>query len=267
MKKTRTIPWLWVGVGLLLLIATGGSRFLTSSIALFFDILPLLVFGYMFYFVYNTSKHRQSRPTFKGNNQNFVELLVYILVQIGKTDGQLTQTETRVIYGFFQTQMHYMEIDLKWIASLVEKGNDTPMSLEKLCQEFNTSFPYEAKLLLLDLIGQIISSDGRLSENEKQAAESVLSYLHIGEKEAYRFRQLYLSNSQYATQTNSQKHHYDVLGIREGASQAEIKKAYRDACKQHHPDKVHHLGPEFRRIAEEKMQAINKAYNALSKTP
>ena len=41
-----------------------------------------------------------------------------------------------------------------------------------------------------------------------------------------------------------------------GASKEEIKKVYKQACKENHPDKVHHLGEEFRKVAEEKMQKI-----------
>ena len=56
-----------------------------------------------------------------------------------------------------------------------------------------------------------------------------------------------------------------MLGVKPGSTKEEVKKAYREACKQHHPDKVHHLGEEFRKVAEEKMQKINSAYAALMK--
>ena len=34
---------------------------------------------------------------------------------------------------------------------------------------------------------------------------------------------------------------------------------------QYHPDKVAHLGEEFRRVAEEKMKELNEAYQHLKK--
>lgn len=259
---------LFVGaIALVIFLAVGGLRILSAGIALLFEILPLLVLGYSIYFIYNTSQRGgssgQANVVTGKTHRRFVELLVYILVQMGKSDGKLTATETRVIYGFFQTQMHYIEIDLKWIASLIETATHDDMSLELLCKEFNNQFPYEAKLLLLELIGQIITADGRLDMNEKKSAEAILTFLNIHEKDAYRFQKLYLSTQQQSS-GSSQHSHYATLGIKEGASPSEIKSAYREACKQHHPDKVHHLGPEFRRIAEEKMQKINAAYKALS---
>ena len=41
-----------------------------------------------------------------------------------------------------------------------------------------------------------------------------------------------------------------VLGLAPSASATEIKQAYRELMQQYHPDKVAHLGPEFRPIAE-----------------
>ena len=56
---------------------------------------------------------------------------------------------------------------------------------------------------------------------------------------------------------------YEVLGIREGASQEEIKAAYREQVKKYHPDK--HQDNPLQELAEEKLQEINEAYEYLMK--
>ena len=53
---------------------------------------------------------------------------------------------------------------------------------------------------------------------------------------------------------------YDVLGIPKGASKDDIKKAYRNLVKKHHPDKVRNLGQVAEEAAKEKFQRIQKAY-------
>jgi len=55
---------------------------------------------------------------------------------------------------------------------------------------------------------------------------------------------------------------YEVLGIKHGASEAEIKAAYRELVKKYHPDKYQNnpLGD----LAQEKMQEINQAYETLT---
>jgi len=56
---------------------------------------------------------------------------------------------------------------------------------------------------------------------------------------------------------------YQVLRITRGASKEEIKAAYFNLIKQYHPDKVSHLGQEFQKLADEKAQLINWAYQIL----
>lgn len=55
------------------------------------------------------------------------------------------------------------------------------------------------------------------------------------------------------------KDFYEVLGIQKGASEADVKGAYRKLAMQWHPDK--HKGDK---TAEEKFKEINKAYETLS---
>lgn len=59
------------------------------------------------------------------------------------------------------------------------------------------------------------------------------------------------------------KNPYEVLGIRQGASQEEIKKAYRELVKQYHPDK--YKNNPLADLAEEKLREINEAYETLTK--
>ena len=56
---------------------------------------------------------------------------------------------------------------------------------------------------------------------------------------------------------------YTVLGVNRGASQDEIKKAYLVLANRYHPDKVVHLGEEFREMAETRFKEIQVAYQEL----
>ena len=55
------------------------------------------------------------------------------------------------------------------------------------------------------------------------------------------------------------KEYYDVLGLKQGSSEEEIKKAYRKLSKQYHPD----LNPNNKQ-AEEKFKKIAEAYEILT---
>lgn len=56
---------------------------------------------------------------------------------------------------------------------------------------------------------------------------------------------------------------YHVLGLKPGARPDEIRTAYRHAAQAYHPDKVSHLGPELRELAQKKFIEIQKAYDTL----
>ena len=55
---------------------------------------------------------------------------------------------------------------------------------------------------------------------------------------------------------------YEVLGIKQNASEAEIKTAYRNLVKKYHPDK--HQDNPLSELAEEKLREINEAYEMLT---
>lgn len=64
--------------------------------------------------------------------------------------------------------------------------------------------------------------------------------------------------------TSTQRSPHDVLGVSPHATQDEIKHAYRQLAAQYHPDKVSHLGEEFRHLAEQRFKEIQEAYQELS---
>jgi DnaJ-domain-containing protein 1 len=57
--------------------------------------------------------------------------------------------------------------------------------------------------------------------------------------------------------------HLAVLDLREGATQGEILRAYRNLAKLHHPDRYAEADAETRQYHDDCMRAINEAYAAL----
>ena len=56
---------------------------------------------------------------------------------------------------------------------------------------------------------------------------------------------------------------YEVLGVPHGASDEQIKKAYRDLARKYHPD--NYVNNPLADLAQEKMKEINEAYDMLTK--
>ena len=62
----------------------------------------------------------------------------------------------------------------------------------------------------------------------------------------------------------AKKDYYEVLGVEKGASENDIKKAYRKAAMKYHPDKLATATEAEKKEAEEKFKEINEAYQILS---
>lgn len=59
------------------------------------------------------------------------------------------------------------------------------------------------------------------------------------------------------------KNPYEVLGVKETATEEEIKKAYKELVKKYHPDK--YQNNPLADLAEEKLREVNEAYDAITK--
>ena len=67
------------------------------------------------------------------------------------------------------------------------------------------------------------------------------------------------------TYTTDKSKYYSILGVSRGASQDEIKKAYRKLAKEHHPDRFVNSSDSEKKYHENKMKEINDAYENLTK--
>lgn len=59
--------------------------------------------------------------------------------------------------------------------------------------------------------------------------------------------------------------YYTTLGIHKGATQEEIKKAYREMARKHHPDRYATSDDDVKDYHEKKFKEINEAYEKLTR--
>jgi preprotein translocase subunit Sec63 len=102
--------------------------------------------------------------------------------------------------------------------------------------------------------------DEDTSGYEKDSGQN--EYTRTKEEETTENEQSWQQSNQYEDHQNFKDERYfeSIFGLNSDKTPEDIKQRYRKLAKQYHPDKVAHLGPKLRKVAEQQMQEINEAY-------
>ncbi len=257
-------------VGLLVLLTGGAPALLNFLGFLFFSGLLgfLLLIGAFMAFSYYIQRRISTYEASQTETHNrFVHLLVHILVKMAQADGHFTKAELATMLNFFQYSLHYNQDQMYWVKQLIKDARNADVEMDDLLREFRDRFGYEPRLILLELIYQIVYTKSPVIEEELQEARRIAAVLGISayDQRTIEAKYMYGRRQGAASTAQDEARFYAVLGLEQGADFESIKKAYRKLSMQYHPDKVAHLGEEFKRVAEEKMKEINAAYDYFKK--
>ena len=164
--------------------------------------------------------------------------------------GTLYFTNKRFL---FNGDSHSTSIDLGTIASITFYSDGMRIGKEASTDQI---FTFSGDIDMLRLIADSLMTTYR-QETPPRSDQSTGTGTKSGRSERKR------SSSHTVFQQKSSQSAYEVLGITVSASTDEIKIAYRKMASLYHPDKVAHLAPEFREMADRKMKEINTAYGAI----
>lgn len=79
-------------------------------------------------------------------------------------------------------------------------------------------------------------------------------------QESYGYNNHQSSPPQHAEESNPDLRFAKILGLNGRVTRDDVKRRWKELTVQYHPDKVAHLGPKLRDLAEQEMKAINEAY-------
>ncbi len=254
-------------IALLIVFVTGGAPALINMLGflLFSGFAGVLLFIALFWgFSYWMQKQVSTYESSQTEDHNrFVWLLVHILIKISQLDGNVSRDEVQTIQRFFQYNLRYNQTQMSWVKNLIKEATNSTETLDALLLEFRQTFSYEPRLILLELIYQIVYTKDPVPQNELEQARRIASFLEISvhDQRTIEAKYTYHHQRQTSTAQANDTHYFAVLGLQPGADMETIKKAYRQLSMKYHPDKVAHLGDEFKSVAEEKMKEINSAYD------
>jgi DnaJ like chaperone protein len=196
---------------------------------------------------YTTSPQRTAQGDFG------MSLLVLVAAMM-KADGKVVKSELDYVKQFFVRQFGKSSASeaLMMLKDILKQE----IPVKDVCAQISRNMDYSSRLQLLHLLFNISLADGAVNSLEIGAIEKMSEYLGIASSDFVSIRNMFVP------ETDSS---YKILEIEPAATDDEVKKAFRRMAMKYHPDKVSHLGEEFRKTADEKFKKVNEAYDKIKK--
>ena len=251
----------------------GGLKFILGLfgvvLVLIVQLFPIIIMGGIAYTVIKRiGRNRTINSSLNSrtaDHKRFVELMVHMMIHLAKADGQVSEVETQMIRQFFIQQLRFTGPKIQWVNDTIQTAKKSSENIQSLTEEFKVHFGYEAQLMLLNMLYNVAYADHSLHEKETLLIDKIAVLLNISAFDHQRIKMAFEAQYGDISSKATNDKHFATLGVSNSANEQEIKKAYRSLTKKYHPDKVQHLGDEFKIEAEKKMREINFAYDELSK--
>ncbi|WP_224245267.1 TerB family tellurite resistance protein [Hyalangium gracile] len=186
--------------------------------------------------------------------EHFARHLCALFIEVAQADGALARDEVRVVREYFQDELKYGPEALDLVRVFLKEFRAKPPPLEESLAACRDELPTADRLLLVDTLYQLALVDGALQRSEQEALRQMVKGLGLTEEDRRSVAARYLGTDPT---------HYARLGLAPGASDAEVKRAYRQLAAAHHPDRVSHLGPGAVEQATRRFQEIQDAYEMI----
>ncbi|MBA4322593.1 MAG: molecular chaperone DjlA [Odoribacter sp.] len=180
--------------------------------------------------------------------------LLVLIAAVLKSDGAVVKSELDYVKQFFVRQFGQENAKeaLKMLRDLLKQ--DIP--LRDVCVQISLNMDYASRLQLLHLLFGVAGADARFNHSEIRIIETISGCLGVSASDFLSIKNMFIP------ETDSS---YKILEAKPSATNDEIKKAYRKMALKYHPDKVSHLGEDFRKAADEKFKKVNEAYERIKK--
>ena len=185
---------------------------------------------------------------------DFAMSLLVLSAAVMKADQKVVRAELDFVRSFFISQFGPEEGTR--LVSMLREILKQDIDVQQVSIQVGQYTDYAVKLQLVHYLFGIAAADGMYHPDEVAMIASIAGFMGIPASEFSSIRAMFVKNLNWA---------YDVLEITTGASDDEVKRAYREMAKKHHPDKVAHLGEDVKQSATQKFQEISAAYEEIKK--
>ena len=180
--------------------------------------------------------------------------LVILVAAVMKVDGKVVKSELDYVKEFFIRQ--FGKESAKEATLLLKDIIKQDIPVRDICIQISRNMDYSSRLQLLHLLFNISLADSDIHPLELDLIQKISGALAVNTSDFMSIKNMFIPETDSA---------YKILEIEKTSSIEDIKKAYRRMAMKYHPDKVSHLGEEYRKTADEKFKKVNEAYEKIKK--
>ncbi len=209
-------------------------------------------------FVAGAYLEKEGEPAQTGRRRTttggYAMTLLVLTGAVMKADGKILKSELDYVKRYFAQAFGADAASeaLRMLRDILKQN----IPLNEVCAQVEANMDYASRTQLLHFLYGIAQADGRIDASEQNVIDEIGYRIGVSAKDIGSVRSMFIRNNNWA---------YDVLEIEKDASDDEVKKAYRKMAVKYHPDKVLHLGEDFKEKAKDKFQKLSEAYETIKK--
>ncbi len=184
----------------------------------------------------------------------FAMTLLVLVAAVMKADEKILRSELNYVKQYFVKNFGEESAAeaIKMLRDILKQN----IPVREVTQQIKSNLDYSSRLQLLHFLYGVANADGSIHKNELNLIQQIATQMGISMKDRDSIQSMFIQSTHWA---------YKVLGIDSSAGDEEVKKAYRKMANKYHPDKVSYLGEDFQKVANQKFQKVNEAYEAIKK--
>jgi DnaJ like chaperone protein len=193
----------------------------------------------------------------QGQRNSFLFSMLVLASYIIKADGKVMHSEMELVRNMLR--QNFGDVASQQGDEILRRLFDEQKrvgehqfknTVADCCRQIAMNMDYSQRLQLLNFLVMISKADGHVDATEVVAMKECAQWMQMSADEI---------DSMLGMGKDDLESAYKVLGVSPDATDAEVKRAYRNLALNHHPDKVAALCEDIRKAAEKKFQEINDA--------
>ena len=198
---------------------------------------------------------RNFGPKQKMFEMSFEMSLLVLATLVIRADGKIKKEELDCVRLFFVKSFGQAKSDIYFKVFNEIKQKPFP-SLRSICVEINQNVNHKSRLQILHFLFSLAHSDGNADKKELDIIQKIAKYFWINQYDFKSIEAMFLNQ-------NNLDNAYSILGVTKNATNDEIKKSYRKIIKKYHPDKLIDVGEDVVKMAKDKFQSVQDAYEKI----